>query len=262
MPSLEENLRLWNEDYQWPHEGDPWSQTWGGAASQWFGTLLPRVRSFVPAQTILEIAPGFGRWTQFLRPLCGHLIVVDMSQKCIEACQRRFAAYPEIEYHVNDGRSLDMVPNGSIDFAFSFDSLVHVEADVVIGYFAQIARKLTPEGVAFIHHSNLGEFVDRASGQLPAGFENRHWRALSVSAETVRDACASHGLSCVSQEIVNWGKEMTDAITVAALPNSRWARECVVVRNAEFMREAGYLARLSRLYGWNDMAGDQPAGGR
>ena len=32
-----------------------------------------------------------------------------------------------ISYFVNDGRSLAMVPERSVDFAFSFDSLVHVD---------------------------------------------------------------------------------------------------------------------------------------
>ena len=98
------------------------------------GTLLPRLKSFVPASTILGIAPGFGRWTQFLRPLCSKLVLVDVSPKCIAACQRRFAGNEGIQYHVNDGQSLAMVADESVDFAFSFDSLVHVEAPVLVGW--------------------------------------------------------------------------------------------------------------------------------
>src|SRR5262245_49258877 len=104
MPSVKENVQVFNEDYEWPDQGDEWSRCWGGAASQWFGTILPRLKAFVPAPTILEIAPGFGRWTHFLRPLCSGLILVDISAKCIEACKQRFARYSGIEYHVNDGQ--------------------------------------------------------------------------------------------------------------------------------------------------------------
>jgi len=39
-----------------------------------------------------------------------------------------------IEYFINDGRSLDMLENNSIDFAFSFDSLLHAEIDVMHAY--------------------------------------------------------------------------------------------------------------------------------
>jgi SAM-dependent methyltransferase len=257
MPTTDENYRTWNDGFQWPADGDPWSKAWGGAASQWYGTLLPRVREFLPAPTVLEIAPGFGRWTQFLRPLAERLIVVDISPKCIDACKRRFAAHSGIEYHVNNGRSLDMVSNRSVDFVFSFDSLVHVEADILIAYLTEIARALAPEGIGFVHHSNLAEFVDRETGELVAGIDNKHWRATSVSAALAREACAQHGLSCVSQEIVNWGQHLTDVITVVALPHSKWARECIVTRNTEFMREASYLSRLATLYDRADVTGGQ-----
>jgi len=29
----------------------------------------------------LEIAPGFGRWTHFLRDLCSELIIVDIAER-------------------------------------------------------------------------------------------------------------------------------------------------------------------------------------
>jgi hypothetical protein len=255
MPTIDQNIKAWNESYKWVEQGDEWSRAWGGPSSQWFGTILPRLKSFVPAQTILEIAPGFGRWTQFLRMLCNDLVVVDISAKCIEACQRRFATDPRIQYHVNDGRSLSMIADDSIDVAFTFDSLVHVEADVLLAYVEQLARKITADGVAFIHHSNMGEYVDRSSGQLLPQIKNPHWRALSVSAETVRQACEATGVVCLSQETINWGgNELIDAITVLARPNSRWAGEMVTMRNSDFNGEVRYVRRLAQLYDWGSLA--------
>lgn len=60
---------------------------------------------------------------------------------------------------INDGRSLDAVVDGSVDFVFSFDSLVHLEVEVIESYLKQLASKLTPNGVGFIHHSNMGEYA-------------------------------------------------------------------------------------------------------
>jgi len=255
MPSIDENIQEWNGRYEWPEQGDEWSRSWGGVWSQWFGSILPRLKSFVPAPVILEIAPGFGRWTQFLRPLSSELILVDISAKCIEACKRRFSAHGGLKYHVNDGRSLGMVADGSLDLVFSFDSLVHVEAEVIGGYLSQLASKLKADGVAFLHHSNLGEYTDPATGRLPVGTENPHWRALSVSADSVRATCESYGLTCVSQEVINWGgNALNDAITVAALRHSRWGADNVVLRNGDFMREAEYVARLAQLYDWGPLA--------
>ena len=241
-------------EIQWPEQGDEWSRVWGGVSSQWFGTLLPRLKSFVSAPTILEIAPGFGRWTQFLRPLCSKLVLVDVSPKCIAACQRRFAGDEGIQYHVNDGQSLAMVADESVDLAFSFDSLVHVEAPVLVGYLEQLTRKLAPHGVGFLHHSNIGAFVNPGTGELADGMVNRHWRAQSVSAELVREACNRNALVCVSQEIVNWGgHDLTDTISVVTRTGSKWGQNNVVRHNGDFMREAEYLAGLASLYDWGQL---------
>src|SRR5687767_15634669 len=45
------------------------------------------------------------------------------------ACRERFVGDPRLEFHVNNGTSLDAAGTGSIDFVFSFDSLVHAEGD-------------------------------------------------------------------------------------------------------------------------------------
>src|SRR3954469_21448802 len=158
MADVEENLAVWSTDWDWSTQGDEWSAWWGDTHALWYGALLPRIHAFLPAGTILEIAPGYGRWTQFLKEECERLVAVDLTERCIDACRERFSDATNIEYHVNDGRSLDMVADGSIDFAFSFDSLVHAEADVVGAYVEQLARKLSPDGIGFIHHSNIGGY--------------------------------------------------------------------------------------------------------
>ena len=159
MPSLEWNKQAWDSEYDWKKlGGSNWSAAYGNTESQWFGSLYPRIHNFVPAMTILEIAPGAGRWTQFLVHQCERLIAVDYSQDCVNICNERFKAIEHATFHVNDGKSLEMVPDGSIDLVFSFDSLVHVEADVMESYIHELARKLKPNGVGFIHHSNLKSY--------------------------------------------------------------------------------------------------------
>ena len=158
MPTVEQNLQMWDAEYVWTKEGEEWSSTWGGSESQWFGAIFPRIQSFVPAGTILELAPGFGRWTNYLKNCCERLIIVDLSESCIRACQQRFASESHITYHINDGQSLSMISDESIDLVFSFDSLVHAEADVIRAYLNQLAKKLKRNGVGFLHHSNIGEY--------------------------------------------------------------------------------------------------------
>src|SRR3712207_4763847 len=98
MPDLQQNLAEWNNPARWREHGDEWSVTWGGAEAQWFGTIYPRVHAFLPVDTILEIAPGYGRWTQYLKDLCSTLIAVDFSDNCIAACKSRFELEKHIQY--------------------------------------------------------------------------------------------------------------------------------------------------------------------
>lgn len=252
MPSVEDNLRHWG-NYHWTHAGEKWSSSWNGTEFLWWATLLPRLHAFLPAPTILEIAPGFGRITHYLKDLCNRLILVDLSERCIEACRSRFASHRHISYHVNDGRSLEMVPEASVDVAFSFDSLVHAEVDVIEAYVGQLAGKLTRDGIGFIHHSNLKGLTSPIMKRVP--FVRRAliqgWRAETVNAEVFAQSCSRSGLQCISQELLNWNTHLPlpiDCISIFTREDSKWARGNVVVKNMQFFQEAVGWAKLSRLY--------------
>jgi 2-polyprenyl-3-methyl-5-hydroxy-6-metoxy-1,4-benzoquinol methylase len=246
MATLTENENYWTQ-YDWSQRGDEWSATWGGAPYLWWGTLYPRILRSLPTATMLEIAPGFGRITQFLKNFCDRLIVVDLTERCIEACQERFKDASNITYHTNDGKSLEMIEDGSIDFAFSFDSLVHVEAEEMKSYITELSRKLAPEGVGFFHHSNIGAFTDPETGEL--AIENPHWRAPSMSAQILREHAARQGIACVRQELINWGGEhLNDCFSFFTRAGSSHDRPFELRENPGFMDEANALGALARHY--------------
>jgi len=266
MPTIEENKSVWNGTYKWSKAGEEWSKGWGTSYMQWYGTILPRIRAFLPVQTILEIAPGFGRWTQFLKDFCDNLIVVDLSEKCIKACQERFTGCSHITYFVNDGKSLDMIPDNTIDFVFSFDSLVHVEDAIVSAYISQLPRKLRQNGVAFIHHSNLGEYSNYIKMQLIIsripklrGILIRlgilddvtpQWRARSMTAKKMQLYADKNGLQCISQELITWSTKhvLIDCMSTIVKKDSIWFRNNKVFKNVFFMKEARSIFNLSQLY--------------
>jgi ubiquinone/menaquinone biosynthesis C-methylase UbiE len=261
MPGVDANRQEWDGRYAWPQGGSEWSGAWGGVDAQWHSTLRPRLRRFLPASTILEIAPGYGRWTGYLLDRCDRYEGVDLSAQCVEACRRRFADVDHAEFHVGDGRSLTMIDDASIDFAFSFDSLVHVEDDVINAYLRELNRVLTADGVAFLHHSNLAacrpvarpltlalRAADRMRRRTTRGFE--HWRGKSVSAQRFEQLAAHAGLACIGQEVVNWfGGRLIDCISLVTRPASRWARPNVVAHNPYFMAEAASSACAAQIYG-------------
>lgn len=252
MPTVDENRAGWGGTYHWTHDGEEWSREWGSARMQWFGSILPRINSFVPTDTILEIAPGHGRWTAFLKNMCKRLTIVDLSAPCIEKCRERFVNNSNISYFVNDGKNLEMVEDNSIDFIFSFDSLVHAEEEVLRAYAAEFAKKLRPDGVAFIHHSNLGEYARLTAIQdlllripkLVGGLDRLgicdnvtcHWRARSMTAAKMAFFAEKHNLRCVSQELVTWHTKsvLMDCFSTIVRSDSRWFRQNRTLRNPGF----------------------------
>jgi SAM-dependent methyltransferase len=272
MPTVSENLDRW-QHHNWTQQGDEWSPGMSaeGTAVLWSRTVFPRIQRFVPTGTVLEIGPGFGRWTQYLRQLCQRLILVDLSERCIAACRERFAGEPHIEYIANDGASLECVADGSVDFIFSFDSLVHAESDAVGAYLAQAARKLKRGGAGFVHHSNLGAFVHPRTGEIRRFVTRRNWRAESMSSDVFRRLCDDAGLACRSQELINWigrGRNadrhrldgrcipLTDCLSVFTTADGTRVAPRVIVnhafveewRQAEWMADV-YLERLQDVVG-------------
>jgi SAM-dependent methyltransferase len=259
VPDIEKNVAIWNADWDWSRQGDEWSGWWGGTPALWHGALLPRIHRFLPTGTILEIAPGHGRWTQYLKDHCDRLIGVDLAERCVEHCSERFAGDEHVEFHVNDGRSLAMIEDASVDFAFSFDSLVHADVDVLDAYVDQLARKLRPDGVAFLHHSNAGALrrLHGLAHRVPERVRRRlvdrgvlldiyAWRSISVTAEHVAERAAGAGLSCFAQERMSWqhGLFLMDALTLLTPRGSRFDQPPRRVRNPFFGAEGRRMRRL------------------
>jgi len=242
MPTVKENLDFWS-NYYWTESGDEWSEAWGNSDYVWYGTILPRLQYLLPASSILEIAPGFGRMTNYLRKYCDKLTVVDLAEKCIDACKNRFATDKHINYFVNDGKSLAMIPDKSINFIFSWDSLVHAEIDAVSSYIKEFSRILKPGGIGFIHHSNMGTYL--VDDKLTV--DNPHWRASNVSAKIFNELCLKYKIPCISQEIINWGGNiLNDCFSLFI--NNKSFKPSIIRENNNFMDEIARLKNLFELY--------------
>jgi ubiquinone/menaquinone biosynthesis C-methylase UbiE len=249
MPSITENKQVWGASHDWPLAGDEWSDSWGSAHAQWYGSLLPRIFPFLSG-TILEIAPGHGRWTQFLQGHCSSLIGIDLAAACVDYCNHRFSDNLSLQFKTNDGLKLTTIEDESIDFIFSFDSLVHAESDVIASYVTEFARVLRKGGVAFIHHSNGGGVPvslswNKIKRRLKIPTSN-HWRASSVSAHKVRKFVEDAGMSILQQEIVPWVGETMLMDCISTIINTP-GQKGPLLRNHRFMEEAAAIKRISSL---------------
>jgi ubiquinone/menaquinone biosynthesis C-methylase UbiE len=243
MPSVQWNKRAWSQRHRWELEGDEWSgmavhcgqpyESWKQALVDEF--IFPYVTR---DSTVLEIAPGHGRWTGHLLDTAKRVLVVDINQACIEACRQRFTDAASLETYLTSGWTVPVAADRSMDFVWSFDSFVHMDAPVVRGYLAEVARVLRPGGRAVIHHAGMrawtvplgpvtsrlgkpGQLAQRLAGQ---GRLRRTGNRSAVSRAAMRKWVMDAGL-VPERQCQSWGdrgqydvRRFGDWITVARKP--------------------------------------------
>lgn len=171
MPTLDWNLKVWDKSYPWPRDGDEWddfARFCGVPYDQWKDQLA---RTFLvphlkPSSQVLEIGPGHGRWSMLFpkRIPTGMLHLVDLSPTCIDFCKKRLAGDANVRYYVNDGRSLQAIPDQSVDFIWSFDSFVHIDEPEVRAYAREFYRVMKRQSIGVIHHSGSPTPQQRQNG--------------------------------------------------------------------------------------------------
>jgi len=240
--TIAENLERWNENHTWAKGGDEWdgqAEKCGILYETWKQSLIDTlILPNVTDKSVLEIAPGYGRWSEHILKVAKRVVLVDLSPNCIEHCRERFGEADNIEYHVNDGLSLPADLTSEIDFVWSYDSFVHMNADVIYCYFQEFARVLKPDGKAIIHHANRGlvrlaflrnlgrggRLLYRYVSQGLSGEIDDGWRS-DVSAAIVSRLVESSGL-IVEEQIQYWGENgcgvprFNDRITTIRKPRS------------------------------------------
>jgi FkbM family methyltransferase len=189
-----EEQRLWNDEQMWVMDGHEWSKSFGTTENLWNKYIFDSIKEF-RGKKILEIAPGFGRMTQFLSILANELIVVDLNPLCIEKTKQKLGNHV-LAYFINDGKSLLKIRNNSQDLVFSYDSFVHMHANVTEEYIKEIYRVLKPGGCGYIHHSWIYGGTENSVNNI-AGRAN-------MSPEQFKQLVEYYGMEIISQNAISF----------------------------------------------------------
>ncbi len=197
-----ENVALWNT-YDWSKHGEEWTRSAEWKSHMVEDYLVPHVPQ---GCTALEIGPGGGRWTDYLRHRTSRLVVLDLAERALELCRKRFADASNIEYLLGSGCDIDL-PEQSVDAIWSYDVFVHINPVDTRAYFREFGRILKPGGCAVIHHP--GPPTSNA-------IRKQAWRS-DVTDQMVRHFVTESGLELVKQ--TQQHIKATDMITIARKPS-------------------------------------------
>jgi len=199
--------RLWNDNEHWIDHEQKWAGNYGSTENIWNKVIFDKIKNF-RNKRILEIAPGYGRMTQFLSILASNLQIVDLNENCIEYTKSKLGHHVN-SYFVNDGKSLPVGDN-SQDLVFSYDSFVHMHQNVIEDYIKEIYRVLSSGGQGFIHHSDL-----YGGGDL--SFKNIGGRS-NMNCDIFNKLIYENGMIVLSQDPIIINPIVTDYITIFMKP--------------------------------------------
>jgi ubiquinone/menaquinone biosynthesis C-methylase UbiE len=147
--------------------------------------LLPYVTQDAIA---LEIGPGGGRWTRYMLGV-KRLYAVDFHQELLDELKSNFDSQ-NLTFVKNNGNDFPGIPNGSIDFIFSYGVFVHLDVEIIDQYLRNMKVLLKPSSNVVIQYSDKSK---------PLGKSNKGFSQNDP--DTMRRLVSSHGYFIYEEDI-------------------------------------------------------------
>ena len=141
-----------------------------------------------PNTTVVEIGPGGGRWTRYMLN-AKQIYAVDYHQELLNELKSNFNV-SNITYVKNNGDNFPNIPNGSIDFLFSFGTFVHLDVEIIDCYLRNMKPLLKHESNVVIQYSDKTK---------PIGKNNKEFSENDP--DKMRKLILSHGYSIYEEDV-------------------------------------------------------------
>ena len=178
--------------------GDEWQGTEAGAAENIDAYIELIERVFITpyvesSDNVLEIGVGGGRTALLLREHAAHVTCADISADMLRATRERLGD-DRMSYVKLDGRTLEGIPEASIDLLFCFDTLVHVEPRDIFNYLVRIPVLMRGRRLVLLHHGNM--LTDRGWQRFVREYQHnlmgRSGSAFSVMTDSIMQRFLDH----------------------------------------------------------------------
>lgn len=172
------------------------------------GSIFNQIFQELDLARVVELACGRGRHVQKYIESAQNIILVDILEKNIDYCKKRFGEERKISYYVNNGYDLSQIHTDSCTALFTYDSMVHFEMLDIFQYLKETKRILAKGGKALFHHSNNTE---NYKVTFSTGKHGRNYMSKQLFAYLANRA----ELTVIKQIEIDWdGEEKLDCITL------------------------------------------------
>ncbi len=119
--------------------------------------VLPFLPAIPGNEAFLDIGCGDGRFGVEISKKVSRYIGVDIRTSSLDAANTRCRDLNNCEFHLGNGRDLNLIEDNSIDRLFSYHTFVHMpDKTIVINYLREICRVLKQDGIAKIQLAGFG----------------------------------------------------------------------------------------------------------
>lgn len=141
--------------------------------------LMPFVllqRRALTRPVVVEIGPGGGRWTRYIKPHVERVYAVDYHAELLAELGKNVRGERLVPIK-NNGDDFPGIPEGTIDFIFSFGTFVHLDFDIIEKYIVNLKPLLKPTSNVVIQYSDM----TKPRAQMTKAFsDNRPSRMLPM----------------------------------------------------------------------------------
>jgi SAM-dependent methyltransferase len=144
--------------------------------------VLERVQFLPQGKTMLELGCGTGRMTRSFATKFSRVIGFDVSAEMLDRAKNLNRGIENISWVQGNGADLGNIPDGSVDFVFSYLVLQHLPAEnLVHSYVREILRILAAGGICLFQFNGTAEKHMNWKGRFAWSVIDSLW-ALRLSA--------------------------------------------------------------------------------
>ena len=116
------------------------------------------ISNYVPIDkktVVLDLGCGYGRFIEFYVPLASFVYGIEITDYIIDICKTKFAGIKNVKFIKNNGYSLKMIDDNSIDLVSCYAVFQHIPRKATYSYFKEFSRILSSYGEIIVQFQGV-----------------------------------------------------------------------------------------------------------